>query len=373
MNFHGPSSPGAEPMSLGSPPQSQNLHQSLLSHPVSQSSGVLPGYLMGDPGHSPSSSRLWSSSRSPGKVIAPSSLGPKDSTSRLDRSDSILSQSRGGINPAAKDHGNAPPVAGLYDQVDSPHGLGVATHHIGTPERRQLEFPASAVTGGSLSRQTSEATPRQLQSQVSVGPPTLSRSFSHTHTPQGRSIGLMSPPSVASPAQIDPFYTQGESIVPDVELDQTWVTVFGFPPAAASYILQQFSQYGNIQKHVVASNGNWMHLQFSSKLQAKKALSKNGKIFGGNIMIGATPCIDKGVMEGGKENLYSTNLAGTPTNKRTLSITEEPDLTKRKTPIRPLTAAYQAVSSNHEVLPDHNTPQKSSTVLSKTLEYMFGW
>ena len=27
--------------------------------------------------------------------------------------------------------------------------------------------------------------------------------------------------------------------------------LFRFPPAAASFILQQFSQYGNIQKHVV--------------------------------------------------------------------------------------------------------------------------
>ena len=43
----------------------------------------------------------------------------------------------------------------------------------------------------------------------------------------------------------------------------------------------------------VAADGNWLHIHYQSKLQAKKALSKNGKVFGGSIMIGVMPCIDK--------------------------------------------------------------------------------
>ncbi len=91
-----------------------------------------------------------------------------------------------------------------------------------------------------------------------------------------------------------------------------------FPPASASYILLQFAQYGNILKHVVSTGkfqdcfiddlysikicffylqmsntGNWMHVQYQSKMQARKALSKDGKIFGEAIMIGVKPCIDK--------------------------------------------------------------------------------
>ncbi|XP_023286324.1 nucleoporin NUP53-like, partial [Seriola lalandi dorsalis] len=96
-----------------------------------------------------------------------------------------------------------------------------------------------------------------------------------------------------SPAQVDPFYSQGESLSSDDQLDQTWVTVFGFPPASASYILLQFAQYGNILKHMMASPGNWMHLQYQSRLQARKALSKDGKVFGDAIMVGVKPCIDK--------------------------------------------------------------------------------
>lgn len=43
----------------------------------------------------------------------------------------------------------------------------------------------------------------------------------------------------------------------------------------------------------MSNTGNWMHIQYQSKLQARKALSKDGKIFGEAIMIGVKPCIDK--------------------------------------------------------------------------------
>lgn len=43
----------------------------------------------------------------------------------------------------------------------------------------------------------------------------------------------------------------------------------------------------------MASPGNWMHLQYQSRLQARKALSKDGKVFGDAIMVGVKPCIDK--------------------------------------------------------------------------------
>ncbi|KAG7254615.1 hypothetical protein CRUP_000484 [Coryphaenoides rupestris] len=32
---------------------------------------------------------------------------------------------------------------------------------------------------------------------------------------------------VLSPAQVDPFYSQGEALSSEDQLDQTWVTVFG--------------------------------------------------------------------------------------------------------------------------------------------------
>ena len=43
----------------------------------------------------------------------------------------------------------------------------------------------------------------------------------------------------------------------------------------------------------VATDGNWMHIHFQSKIQARKALSKNGKVFGTGVMVGVHQCIDK--------------------------------------------------------------------------------
>jgi nuclear pore complex protein Nup53 len=148
------------------------------------------------------------------------------------------------------------------------------------------------------------------------------------------------------------------------------VTVFGFPPSASSYVLEQFSQYGTILRHSVSADGNWMHLLFQSRLQAKKALSKNGKVYGNGIMIGVQPCIDKAVMEG-----YVPG-AGDGATARALGgvggALSGP--LGRPATIRPLTAAYQASSGPNQVAPANpNTPQKSTGFISKAFEYMFGW
>ena len=45
----------------------------------------------------------------------------------------------------------------------------------------------------------------------------------------------------------------------------TWVTIFGFPPSAASYILQQFSQCGTVLQHHIPANGNWMNIRYQTK------------------------------------------------------------------------------------------------------------
>ncbi|KAG2458997.1 NUP35 protein, partial [Polypterus senegalus] len=167
--------------------------------------------------------------------------------------------------------------------------------------------------------------------------------------------GMFSPSTIGqqrkatlSPAQVDPFYTQGDALSSEDHLDDTWVTVFGFPPASASYILLQFAQYGNVLKHVMSNNGNWMHIQYQSKLQARKALSKDGKIFGETIMIGVKPCIDKSVMENVDHSIaFSSSSAFTPVKS---SGTPSSSVnTPRSTSMRPLAAAYKASSSDYQV------------------------
>lgn len=97
--------------------------------------------------------------------------------------------------------------------------------------------------------------------------------------------------------QLNPFYTQGDSVTSEDHLDDTWVTMFGFPQVSASYIFLQFAQCGNILIHVISNTGNWMHIHYQSELQAQRALSKDGRIFGESIMIGVKLCIDKSVTE----------------------------------------------------------------------------
>uniref|UniRef100_A0A663LWX7 Nucleoporin NUP35 n=1 Tax=Athene cunicularia TaxID=194338 RepID=A0A663LWX7_ATHCN len=152
------------------------------------------------------------------------------------------------VVPTHKDKRGAPPVRSIYDELSSP-GLG--------------------------------STP--LTSRRPVSLPVLQNMFSPKCIGQPRKTNL-------SPAQLDLFYTQGDSLTSDDQLDDTWVTVFGFPQASASYILLQFAQYGNILKHVMSNTGNWMHIRYQSKLQARKALSKDGRIFGESIMIGVKYC-----------------------------------------------------------------------------------
>lgn len=318
----------SSPMMMGSPGSPASPLQSQF----------LPGYLLGDTtqhGVSPVS-RLWTTATSP---------SPPKSTHRSSNITSPLGTSyistpghREAIRP--KDRPGAPPTKSLISH-SSPAPASPFTSFHQTPSRGFHTPGPSSNPGFSLNMSENIGDSSQLHLAANTKLP-------------------------PSPAQMDPFFTQGESLKSEDILDETWITVFGFPPAAASFILQQFSQYGNIVKHVIASEGNWMHLHYQSKLQAKKALSKNGKMFAGNIMVGVTPCIEKSVMEV-KENVP---LPGTPVINTGLKDTPG---TPKGTPIRPLTSAYRSARGENEVVRNNQAPQKSNTFVSKAMEYMFGW
>lgn len=75
---------------------------------------------------------------------------------------------------------------------------------------------------------------------------------------------------------------------PSEPLEDTWITVFGFPSSATSYILQQFKAYGDIFQYEIGDN-NWIHIQYATKLQAQKALARNGHLFGDSLLVGVVP------------------------------------------------------------------------------------
>ncbi|XP_047226876.1 nucleoporin NUP35 isoform X2 [Girardinichthys multiradiatus] len=286
-------------MTLGSP----------TSPKLTSGAQFLPGFLMGD-------------------LPAPASPQPRPFSLNSPIADS-MSASRGGgggggsapqpVVPTPKDKSGAPPVRSIYDDLVTT-GTPLSAHKQSFPvmqspfSGRQASTPGTGIQHGCF-----------------------------------------------SPAQVDPFYSQGDSLSSDDQLDQTWVTVFGFPPASASYILLQFTQYGNILKHTMASPGNWMHLQYQSRLQARKALSKDGKVFGDSIMVGVKQCIDKSVM--------GTSDAVSPP----LSVSSSALPSTPRSAIRPLSASYRGSSSDYQVVADRQTPRKDDSFVSKAMEYMFGW
>ncbi|XP_042300841.1 nucleoporin NUP35 isoform X2 [Sceloporus undulatus] len=314
---------GAEPMTLGSP----------TSPKPSAGAQFLPGFLMGD--------LPTPVSPQPRSLSGPA-IGVLEMRSPLVAGGSPLQP----VVPTHKDKGGAPPVRSIYDEVASP-GLG------STPlsSRRPASFSV-------------------MQSPIVGAMPT---------TP-GTGANVFSPASLAqprkttmSPAQLDPFYTQGDALTSEDHLDDTWVTVFGFPQASASYILLQFAQYGNILKHVMSNTGNWMHIRYQSKLQARKALSKDGRIFGESIMIGVKPCIDKSVMENIDRGPTSSPTSVFTPPMQTLGTPVQPSSTQRISTMRPLATAYKASTSDYQVVTDRQTPRKDESIVSKALEYMFGW
>ncbi|KAJ7345562.1 hypothetical protein JRQ81_001512 [Phrynocephalus forsythii] len=346
------SSVGVEPMTLGSP----------TSPKPGAGAQFLPGFLMGD---------LPTPVTPQSRSLSGPSVGVMDMRSPLLAGGSPPHP----VVPTHKDKGGAPPVRSIYDEIASP-GLG------STPltSRRPTNFSItqSPVVGA-----------------IPGTPGTGASVFSPASLAQPRKTTM-------SPAQLDPFYTQGDALTSEDQLDDTWVTVFGFPQASASYILLQFAQYGNILKHVVSldawlftikrvmafyfpsksffhsyvqmsNTGNWMHIRYQSKLQARKALSKDGRIFGESIMIGVKPCIDKSVMESTDRGSASPPTSVFTPPMKTPGTPVQPSSTQRISTMRPLATAYQASTSDYQVVSDRQTPRKDESIMSKALEYMFGW
>ncbi|XP_062390186.1 nucleoporin NUP35 [Sardina pilchardus] len=309
---------GTEPMTLGSP----------TSPKPGTGAQFLPGFLMGDlPAPVTPQPRTFGVSGVGTETRSPLMAGGSPPQP---------------VVPTPKDKSGAPPVRSIYDDLASP-GIGMSPLTARKQPFSVLQSPLPTFPGT---------------------PGTVSSVFSPANLSQQRK-------SVLSPAQIDPFFTQGDALSSEDQLDDTWVTVFGFPPASASYILLQFAQYGNVLKHVMSNTGNWMHIQYQSKLQARKALSKDGRIFGEAIMIGVKPCIDKNVMEGSAgRGSSSGSVFNTPAKAN--GTPSHPVSTPRSA-MRPLSAAYKASSSDYQVVADRQTPRKDDTFVSKAMEYMFGW
>lgn len=145
--------------------------------------------------------------------------------------------------------------------------------------------------------------------------------------------------------------------------DSLWVTVLGFPPHAASLVLTQFAQFGNITDKKFPPEGNWVHIKYSSPHEVSRAMSFNGKIISNNIMVGVIP-------------LQKNNSIPSPQWENKENTEEVPPvqaaMLTSPNRARSLTQPY-VLPRNTEVLSPQNVPQKSTGLVTKAMEYVFGW
>jgi hypothetical protein len=129
------------------------------------------------------------------------------------------------------------------------------------------------------------ATPQSFMETV------LSQSMTNTTTPSS----LDSPHQQQHQQQVTPTSSKGHG--------KCWVTIFGFPAGANSFIVNNFSTLGHILEVKCTPGSNWLHLRFSDPIAARRAMTKNGKVLGHSIMVGVIPSDNKVIEEAEKANL----------------------------------------------------------------------
>ncbi|GMI77990.1 hypothetical protein like AT3G16310 [Hibiscus trionum] len=174
----------------------------------------------------------------------------------------------------------------------------------------------------------------------------------------GALITLPPPKKVARPE------IQNNS-VPAGNLDgEDWVTVYGFSPADTNLVLREFEKCGVILKHVPGPrNANWMHILYSKRSDAQRALSKNGMQINGVLIVGVKP-VDPMQQETLNERL---NNQGFMTLSSTSSRTSEPNNFR---PPRPYHLQNGNAIAQQSGGPLAN-PTKS--LGNKLMEYLFGY
>lgn len=134
------------------------------------------------------------------------------------------------------------------------------------------------------------------------------------------------------------------------KIDSHWVTVFGFPPSALTVVLSQLANCGPIAEKIIPSQGNWVHIRFNNLSEVARALSLNGKLINNNLMVGVALYYDKDNKENENSTIYTSPIRA-----------------------RSLRHSFVSPQSPNSVIPPQTLPQKSTGLVSKAMEYVFGW
>ncbi|GMI93781.1 hypothetical protein like AT3G16310 [Hibiscus trionum] len=198
-----------------------------------------------------------------------------------------------------------PPMYTLEDRADfSPESGGL--DYLISPEiksdprtpvqtsGRDFSTPAKSKSGGSSSfavlngqqSQQSAASSSWLSPKASGG--------EQDDKGKGSPIeGMVQPGALITlppPSQVARPEIQNNS-VPARNLDEEdWVTIYGFSPADTNLVFREFEKCGVILKHVPGPrDANWMHILYSKRSDAQRALGKNGMQINGVLIVGVKP------------------------------------------------------------------------------------
>jgi nuclear pore complex protein Nup53 len=154
-----------------------------------------------------------------------------------------------------------------------------------------------------------------------------------------------------------------------------WITVFGFSISNKDEILSKFTHMISCCD-VRPAGPNWAHICFSDSTDYHRALLFNGHVTNNGAMIGVIPCNDKTIL----------NEIISPINSRPGPSTEVLSKSLRS-PIlgQQLSSPNNSISKRNNIRPmaikpipiqgNENSPSASSSngIVTKTLEYLFGW
>ncbi|XP_029155944.1 nucleoporin Nup35 [Nylanderia fulva] len=320
-----------EPMTLGSP----------MSSPIQSpgtpgsSSAYLPSFLWGDT-NTPTKINVMSPQDNPrhlnitnASMMSAASYGTPDY--RSNRQKAVFGNTTTASTPqmSTKNHTGGPPTRGLFDSLEVPQ---VSSPYVST------------------------ALPP-------VTPTSVNQSRLMTST--------INSPLLFPDSPININASESQSLL-------QWVTVFGFLPSDINAVLSHISSRVRIvDKHPAPqSQSNWIHLKCASEQEAQRALTCNGSIVSGSIMIGVIPCTDEGVILGCADKENRTKLNG---SMRSLSMGRierspfnvSPTMKRRK--LRSLAAGYNQHFSPQTAQTPENVPQRSTGLVSRAMEYVFGW
>ena len=223
----------SEPMLLGSPPSPQFVANQ-------QHNRHLPAYLMGDS----VSQHRTTVQHSSGSAVGASS--PPKSSVQHSFGKSSTAATTMNVGSLSANRRQAPPTAGLWTTPGPPQPAQNGSNSFtAMPFGKAIHandvavMPCSSSTPGGPA-QTS--TPLQSHSLPIASTALFTEQLKGTPLSGG---------TLFSPAQVDPFFSQGTDLKHDDVLDGTWVTVFGYPQGVASSLLHYFAQCGHLERHVV--------------------------------------------------------------------------------------------------------------------------